>query len=124
MHKDDISQRFYRILFDMDPTLRPLFGATRSAQQKKFLDMLRGMVRGAAEDGDMVGEIQDMGRAHVDYGVAAHHYQTLGDALLKALKEGLGDTFCADTEEAWRSLYDLLSKLMINAGYKHHASAG
>jgi hemoglobin-like flavoprotein len=56
-----------------------------------------------------------LGQRHVGYGVQSSHYQTVGEALLWTLGQGLGDKFTPAVEEAWTAAYLLLAATMQEA---------
>ena len=43
------------------------------------------------------------------------HYATVGAALLKTLKQGLGHAYTDDVHTAWVALYRVISETMIDA---------
>jgi hemoglobin-like flavoprotein len=43
------------------------------------------------------------------------HYDTVGEALLWTLGQGLGDAFTPETEAAWTKVYGLLADTMKTA---------
>jgi hemoglobin-like flavoprotein len=59
--------------------------------------------------------LREMGRRHAGYGVEPEHYTTVGEALLWALEQALGDDFTSETKEAWAKAYDLIASTMIEA---------
>jgi len=48
----------------------------------------------------------------VAYGVRPGHYNTVGAALIWALREGLAEDFTPDVEAAWLAAYGMLSGIM------------
>jgi hemoglobin-like flavoprotein len=60
----------------------------------------------------IVPAVQDMGRRHVTYGVKDEDYDTVGEALLWTLQQGLGDGFTPEVKEAWIDTYTLVSSTM------------
>ena len=55
---------------------------------------------------------------HIDYGVKAEDYTTVGNALLYTLKQGLGDEFTDEVKKAWTAAYRVLADVMKKAAYK------
>jgi hemoglobin-like flavoprotein len=56
--------------------------------------------------------LRQLGARHVDYGVLPEHYETVGQALLDTLAQGLGPAFTGEVEEAWREAYMLIADTM------------
>ena len=56
--------------------------------------------------------MQALARRHAAYGVTDHHYQTVGEALLWTLHQGLGEHFTPSVAAAWSAAYALLADVM------------
>ena len=110
---DTAATLFYGRLFDLDPSLRPMFKADLTEQKKKLLQTLSAAVSGLDDVGTLVPVLQALGKKHTGYGVKISHYATVGTAFIWTLKQGLGAGFNASHEAAWANVYDLLSKTMI-----------
>lgn len=106
---------FYKKLFELDPSLRPMFKGDMKEQGKKLMNTLSFAVNGLTRLDTIVGAVEDLGRKHVGYGVKPEHYNTVGEALLWTLEQGLGDAFTPDVKFAWTEVYGLLSGVMQNA---------
>jgi len=110
---------FYGKLFEMDPSLKPLFKGDMAAQGEKLMKTLNFAVTGLRNLSAVVPAVQDLGKRHVGYGVKKEHYATVGGALLGTLEAGLGSAFTPEVKEAWTAVYTALSSIMIDsAGYE------
>ncbi len=118
---DAAAELFYGRLFELDPSLRPLFKGDMKAQGEKLMDMIAVAVDGLNDLDAIVPAVQDLGIRHVDYGVTRDHYDTVGAALLWTLEKGLGEQFTDDVRKAWTDTYTLLSTTMIDAAERHIA---
>jgi hemoglobin-like flavoprotein len=115
--QDVAATLFYDRLFELDPTLRRLFRRTDMAQQKKILmQTLTVVVKSLDRLEQLVPAVQALGRRHAGYGVRPSHYDTVGEALLWTLGQGLGDGFTPELREAWAGAYSVLATVMIDAG--------
>ncbi|EDY82387.1 Globin, putative [Verrucomicrobiia bacterium DG1235] len=112
---DTAASIFYAKLFEIDPSLRPLFTSDIKEQGRKLMTMITTAVRGLNNLEGIVGAVQAMGKRHVGYGVKDEHYETVGTALIWTLGQGLGDAFTDETEEAWIATYTLLATTMKDA---------
>lgn len=112
---DAAASLFYQRLFELDPTLRPLFPADLSQQRRKLLHILTVVVKNLDELKPLIPTIQELGRRHVGYGARDRHYATVGAALLWALRQGLGEDFGDEAREAWTAAYGVLSSTMCEA---------
>jgi hemoglobin-like flavoprotein len=63
----------------------------------------------------LVPAVQSLGARHARYGVLDSHYNTVGEALIWTLEQGLGDAFTPETKDAWIVVYTLLSSTMKDA---------
>jgi hemoglobin-like flavoprotein len=112
---DEVASTFYQRLFELDPTVRPLFADNIKPQGEKLMTVLAFAVRGLDRPETIVGAVQRLGERHVHYGVQAHHYATVGEALLWTLEQLFGPAFTPDVAEAWGTAYGLLAGLMQEA---------
>ena len=113
---DDVVAVFYDRLFASAPEAASLFGGTdMTHQRRKFAVMLHEIVRVIDTPRLLVGEVADMGRRHVGYGVLDRHYGDVGAALLWAIADGLGPSGTPEVLSAWREAYDLLAAVMKRA---------
>jgi len=103
---------FYNRLFELDPSLRRLFTANLQEQKVKLMATLAVVVAGLSQPDRILPAVRDLGRKHLTYGVQAHHYQTVGAALLWTLEQGLGQHFTPEVAGAWAAAYDLLAGTM------------
>ena len=113
--REEVARGFYDNLFLIDPALRPMFPADLSDQGKKLMQVLAMVVRSLDDLRPLLPSIDDMARRHVSYGVEDEHYASVGQALVRTLRSGLGSAFSQEMEEAWREAYSILSSRMIMA---------
>jgi hemoglobin-like flavoprotein len=111
---------FYQRLFEMDPTVRPLFKTDIELQAAKLMDMLAAALSLLERPGELTSVLEDLGARHVGYGVKTEHYTTVGEALLAMLESVLGDDFTIETRRAWTELYGLIAETMLR-GAAHAA---
>ena len=110
---------FYRRLFEIDPTLRPMFsGVTMTDQIHKLVTMLDLVVHWLDLPERLVPVLKQLGERHAKYGVVEEHYGKFGTALLGTLEEGLGDKFTPELRSAWTEAFLLISSLMRRGAAK------
>jgi hemoglobin-like flavoprotein len=110
---------FYRRLFEIDPSLRPLFkDAILDEQIRKLITMLDLIVHWLDIPERLVPVLKQLGARHQGYGVQDEHYGKVGTALMGTLEEGLGDKFTPDLRSAWTEAYLLISSLMRRGAAK------
>jgi hemoglobin-like flavoprotein len=121
---DAAATLFYDRLFELDPSLRPLFPATDLRDQKrKLIQTLTVAVRGLHRLEDLTPALEVLGRRHVGYGVQDAHYETVGQALLWTLEHGLGAAFTPQVRDAWVETYQLVTSVMQRAAREAAESA-
>lgn len=107
-----IAACFYQRLFELDPTIRPLFSSDLQQQGEKLMTVLAFVVRGLEQLDTIIDAVRRLGQRHLHYGVQAHHYATVGDALLWTLAHYLGSAFTDECRAAWGAAYQLLASVM------------
>jgi len=113
--KDTAAELFYGKLFELDPSLRPLFKGDMTAQGSKLMTMLGAAVTGLTRLDALVPVVRDLGRRHAAYGVKLSHYATVAAALVWTLEQGLGSSFTTEVRDAWVKAYSMLAKVMQDA---------
>src|SRR5512139_3411111 len=111
------AELFYGRLFELDPSLRPLFRGDMAEQGRKLMTMINTVVMSLDNLAPLLGAVEDLGRRHVAYGVTEAHYDTVGSALLWTLDKGLGEQFAPPVEAAWTEAYTTLASAMKQAAY-------
>jgi hemoglobin-like flavoprotein len=103
---------FYAKLFELDPSLRPMFTADLKEQGRKLMQMLAVAMRGLDNLEALVPAVRALGQRHAGYGVRDEDYGTVAVALLATLELGLGEAFTPAVREAWATVYWLLADTM------------
>ena len=125
---DTAADLFYGRLFEIAPQYKPYFKSDMKSQKKKLLMMLSFVVRSldwaeaqwrddVAVDEDLFLVIAALGKRHTSlYKIPNESYDSVGQALIWTLAQGLGDAFTDDVKEAWVKVYTLLARSMQLAG--------
>jgi hemoglobin-like flavoprotein len=79
------------------------------------MSMISFAVKGLNRVEALLPGLRALGQRHAAYGVRDEHYATVGEALLWTLREGLGEAFSAEVEQAWSSAYAVLAATMKQA---------
>jgi hemoglobin-like flavoprotein len=106
---------FYGKLFELDPSLKPLFRGDMTEQGQKLMTMLNVAVANLTKPDVVLPALKQLGARHAGYGVREAHYVTVGTALLWTLERGLGDAFTTEVREAWTVVYMLVADTMKTA---------
>ena len=110
--KEAAASLFYNRLFELDPSLRPLFKGDMTAQGKKLMQMIGFCVGKLDALDEIVPAVKQLGQRHAGYGVTPAHYDTVAGALLWTLEQGLGPAFTPDVKAAWTAVYGVLATTM------------
>ena len=84
-------------------------------QKKKLMQMIAVAVANLHQVEKIVPAVEDLGRRHAGYGVAAKHYEPVGAALLWTLEQGLGADFTPPVKAAWTETYLTVAGVMQKA---------
>lgn len=104
---------FYRHLFTLDPSLRPLFHSGIELQGRKLMEALEFTLAALDRPAELVPVLEALGRRHVSYGTRDEHYATMTAAMLQTLRETLGTGFTREAEQAWRAALGFIQSTMI-----------
>jgi nitric oxide dioxygenase len=114
----DLARAFYARLFARYPTLRPMFRADTSEQERKLIDSLKFIIGHIREDAVVRQALHAMGARHAGYGVKPEHYPLVIASLLESMQEAMGELWTTDLATEWSQALNLVSLQMIDgAGY-------
>ena len=120
---EQAAELFYGKLFELDPSLKPLFKGDMKEQGKKLMAVLNMAVTSLTKLDTILPAVKALGRKHVEYGVPDESYNTVGQALLWTLDQGLGEDFTDDVKAAWTETYVTLSTVMLEAAHESDGAA-
>lgn len=116
-HGLEITTTFYKIMFENNPEVKPLFNMDnqKSGSQPKALAMT---ILAAAQNIDnlesLLPAVKKIGEVHVNSKVKPEHYPIVGKNLLLAIKEVLGDAATDEVLNAWGEAYEVIAKIFID----------
>jgi NAD(P)H-flavin reductase/hemoglobin-like flavoprotein len=117
---DQVPLRFYSRLFVTAPEIREMFPLSMAAQRDRLVTALGHTVSHVDDLERLVPYLQQLGRDHRRFGVAAEHYGPVAEALLATLADFLGQEWTAELAHDWAEAYGLVARTMIEAA--EHAS--
>lgn len=112
---EQAAELFYNRLFEIAPDLRSLFKGDMPEQQRKLMATLKVAVAGLDDPERLLPAVRILGQRHSEYGVQDEHYDTVAEALIWTLEQGLGAEFTPDVADAWVAVYGLLASVMQEA---------
>ncbi len=108
--------RFYSHLFEIDPSVARLFNGVNMRAQEWKLAQTLGVVVQALDDLDtLLPALAALGARHKQYGVEDAHFETVGEALLKAFSDTLRERFTPEARTAWTDAYTFVASEMRQA---------
>lgn len=110
---DQAGELFYQLLFEEAPGVRHLFKSDVKVQSQKLMSMISMVVSKLDKLDTLMNEIRGLAKRHDKYGAQPEHYAVVGHTLIRTLKQGLGDQWNEETEQAWSEAYTILSSAMI-----------
>ncbi len=114
---DDAAKIFYDKLFDYDPNLKRMFKSDMKTQGRKLMSTLKVAIKGLDDLDNLVPVLENIAVQHLSYGVKAKDYTTVGNALLYALKVGLGSEWNPELRQAWIDTYRIVATVMKGKAY-------
>lgn len=118
---EEITQRMYEIAFKARPDLRRFFARTwmeGPEEGHKQVARLAGSVVAYASHIDELEKlgtaVEHIARVHVRSMVIPEMYPAIGQCLLAAMKDVLGDAATPEVLEAWEEAYGALAEICIN----------
>lgn len=116
--------RFYEVLFERYPEVKPLFSRNAPEKQQKMLTEALVAVMDKLEDAPWLeSTLKAMGAKHLDYGVTDVMYSWVGESLLATLAEVAGSDWTPRVEEAWKGALGAIAGLMLEGAAAARASA-
>lgn len=116
-HGKTITTVFYKKMFTNHPELLNIFNATNQEKGKQQ-EALANMVYAAAKNIDqlelVLDEVKLVAHKHRGLDVLPEHYPIVGEHLLLAIKEVLGDAATDEIMDAWEETYGVLAKVFID----------
>ena len=98
---DTAATLFYQRLFEIDPSTRSLFSGTDMPEQRRKLMQMIGLaLNGLDQPTESLQSVAQLGARHLNYGVTDKHYDSVGEALLWTLGQGLGESFTQEVKDA------------------------
>jgi nitric oxide dioxygenase len=115
-HGYPIIQRFYKRLFEAHPELKNVFNMAHQEQGQQQQALARAVYAYAEniEDaGSLRAVLKKIAHKHASLDVRPEHYPIVGEHLLAAIKEVLGDAATDEIISAWAQAYGNLADILM-----------
>ncbi|MBG9787871.1 NO-inducible flavohemoprotein [Brevibacillus laterosporus] len=125
-HGIDITKRFYQLLFTKHPELLNIFNHANQKQERQQT-ALANVVYAAAQYIDkletIIPVVKQIGHKHRSLGIKAEHYPIVGENLLAAIKDVLGDLATDEILQAWAEAYGVIADAFIGVEAEFYKQA-
>ena len=111
-HGVAITSRMYERLFAQHPETEALFRGTEPGQAERLAEAVIAYASHIDDLTPIVPVVQAIAAKHIAAGVSAEHYPIVGEALLGAMVDVLGD-LDASILDAWGAAYGFLANIFI-----------
>ncbi|GAA1514968.1 globin domain-containing protein [Nocardioides humi] len=110
---ESLTERFYDLLFERHPAVRPMF----SADVRPQAAMLRTAVVAVLEHLDdphwLTTTLGELGARHAGWGVTPPMYDAVAECMVAAMAELGGDAWTEAMTEAWSEALTAVAGLML-----------
>lgn len=122
-HLNTITARFYPLMFERYPGVMPLFNQTHQkdgGQPRALAGSILAYV-GVRQNPETARQIMEtVVNKHVSLDIQPEHYPIVGECLMAAIGEVLGDAVTPEIADAWGALYQELADLLIDLEAKRY----
>ncbi len=125
-HRTDIAKRFYKRMFSRHPELLNIFNHTHQKMGRQP-EALANAVYLAAKNlhqlESILPVVKQVAEKHRSIGVVPEQYPIVGENLLAAIKDVLGDVATDEVMDAWEQAYGVIAAVFINVEKEMYAEA-
>lgn len=104
----DITTYFYKTMFAAHPELLNIFNQTNQSRGRQQTALANAVLAAASYIDHLetiLPVVEQISQKHRGLGVKPEHYPIVGEFLLKAIKEVLGDVATEEVLQAWAEAY-------------------
>lgn len=115
-HGVEITKRFYQLLFTHHPELLNIFNHANQKQGRQQTALANAVYAAAANIDRLpaiLPVVKQIAHKHRSLGIQAEQYPIVGENLLKAIKDVLGDAATDDILQAWAEAYGVIADVFI-----------
>ncbi len=121
---DGLTTRFYAVLFERYPAVRPMFSGGEAGDMGRQAKMLRSAIVSVVDHLDdpvwLTETLGELGSRHAGWGVLPEMYDAVTECMVAAMAEIGGADWTRQMSDAWTEALDAVSGLML-LGYSTDA---
>lgn len=117
VHGEQITSRFYKRLFASHPELLNIFNQTNQRMGRQQTALANAVYAAALHIDNLeaiLPAVKKIAYKHRGLGVLPEHYPIVGENLLQAIKDVLGDAATDEIINAWAEAYGLIADAFIS----------
>ncbi|MGZ9583294.1 NO-inducible flavohemoprotein [Paenibacillus marinisediminis] len=117
VHGQAITKRFYQMMFTNHPELLNVFNHANQKQGRQQAALANAVYAAAAHIDNLeaiLPAVKQIGHKHRSLGIKAESYPIVGENLLAAIKDVLGDAATDEIINAWAEAYGVISDAFIS----------
>ena len=126
-HGKTITTRMYEIMFDKYPEVKAQFDMSAQANGKQPTKLATAVYSYAIHIDDLEAlkeMVEKIAHRHVHTHVLPEQYPIVGECLLKAIRDVLGDAATSEVMTAWTEAYQVLADVFINREQQIYQTVG
>lgn len=104
------AELFYVKLFELDPTLKLLFGDDLKLREQKFLQLMDATINGLERVDVLMAAVRELGIRNPLFGDSDEHHGTVAAALMWTLDKCLRKDLTSELRSAWIRTIGVLSQ--------------
>ncbi len=115
-HAEELTRLFYKRMFRENPEVKPFFNAAHQVSGGQQKALAGAIVAYATHIDNLsaLGEaVELIAHKHASLQIQPEHYPIVGENLLAAIQELLGDAATDDIINAWAEAYGFLAEILI-----------
>lgn len=113
-----LTTHFYKLMFSKYPVTATFFNPAhqqKGTQPRALANAVLAYAKHIDNPAVLMNAVTLIVNKHVALGVKAEHYPIVGECLLQAMKEVLGEAATPEIIDAWAAAYGQLADILINA---------
>jgi hemoglobin-like flavoprotein len=110
---DGLTVRFYDLLFERHPEVRPLFSDDLGRQAKMLRSAIVSVVDHLDDPIWLTETLGELGARHASWGVVAPMYGAVTECMVAAMAEIGGDAWTPQMNDSWIEALDAVAGLMM-----------
>lgn len=125
-HGTEITKRFYQLLFSNHPELLNIFNHANQKQGRQQTALANAVYAAALHIDNLAAilpAVKQIGHKHRSLGIKAEQYPIVGQNLLAAIKDVLGDAATDEILQAWAEAYGVIADAFIGVEAEMYGEA-